>query len=124
MRQQGLAKRGFSLIELLISLAIFSFALLGLTQLSVKAMLMNHSVYLYSVANQQVFAAAELIRTHNSVKNLSEEVAKSLPVGKLQISRDKPFNVITLSWYDKYHEQASHPSLATVKLTLYGDSTQ
>ena len=119
MQQEGLAKNGFSLIELLVSLAIFSFALLGLTQLSVKAMLMNHSAYLYSLANQQVFAAAELIRTHNSVKNLSEEVIKNLPAGKLQTSRDKSCIVITLSWYDKYHEQAGQPSLATIKLTLY-----
>lgn len=119
MQQKGLAKNGFSLIELLVSLVIFSVALLGLTQLSVKAMLMNHSAYLYGLANQQVFAAAELMRTHNSVKNLSQEVIKSLPVGKLQTSRDKSLSVITLSWYDKYHKQAGQPLLATIKLTFY-----
>ncbi|MDF2867883.1 MAG: hypothetical protein K0S11_1353 [Gammaproteobacteria bacterium] len=119
MQQKGLIINGFSLIELLLSLAIFSFALLGLTQLSVKAMLMNHSAYLYNLANQQAFAAAELIRTQCAVEGLQQEIAKNLPVGKLQISKQGRLNFITISWYDKYHEQQGQPALNTVKLTVY-----
>ncbi|MBO67640.1 MAG: type IV pilus modification protein PilV [Acidiferrobacteraceae bacterium] len=58
-------QRGFSLIEVLIALAIFSFGLLGLGILIAKGMVNNTSALHRSVANNQAHDIAERIRANN-----------------------------------------------------------
>lgn len=121
MQKQPETIKGFSLIELLVSLVIFSLALLSLAELSTKALLLNHSAALHNMANQQAYAGNEILRAlaNNSIGTWQQELGHLLPAGKAEINVQAHLKTITINWYDKYHEQQKLLALHKVQIMLY-----
>ncbi len=57
-------QRGFSLIEVLVALVIFSIGMLGLAGLQFTALRGNHDAYISSIATLQLMDAADRIRAN------------------------------------------------------------
>lgn len=55
---------GFSLLEVLITVIIMSFGLLGIASLMVRGVGLNHASYLRSVASQQAYDMGDRIRAN------------------------------------------------------------
>lgn len=63
------ASRGFSLLEALIALVVFSIALLGLAALYTKTLSLSHSSYLRTLASIQAMDLEERIRANPQAEN-------------------------------------------------------
>lgn len=61
---KGQNEKGFTLIEALIALVVFSIGLLGLAAMYSKSMMVTHSAYMRSLASIQALDMAERIRAN------------------------------------------------------------
>lgn len=93
---------GFTLIEVLISLLILSFILLGFNAMQLHALRENRNAYYFSVAQNQINSllersyAQELSSQQIATWNLQNQ--KSLPNGTGRISGHYPSYQITIFW--------------------------
>jgi|GEM_PF-2533061 len=105
------AGQGFGLIELLLSLLIFSWGILGLASLSTQALQLNHTTYLYGLAGQQIDAYVEFLQAYPNQSLNGIKLNQDLPGAKLEFRQGSPLCNLILSWQDK---GVSH----SLKLTL------
>lgn len=61
-----LAQHGFTLVEIMVALVIFSVGLLGLAGLQMAGMQSNHGAMMRTIATQQSYDMAERIRSNTS----------------------------------------------------------
>lgn len=59
-------QHGFSMIEILVTIVVLTFGLLGVAGLLVKGMTVNHGSYLRSLAIQQAYDMADRIRANRT----------------------------------------------------------
>lgn len=101
--------QGYSFLEILISLCILSFGLLGFVQAQLLALRTNQAAYLQSVAQTRLISLAETIQACASIKcsvaNLGEQVAtwnidnaKLLPQGKGSLLKQNNYHLINIHW--------------------------
>ena len=102
------SQRGFSLTEVLVSLLLLSFALLGFEAMEVDSLKNIRSTYYAHAAVEQLHHMAEQLRSmHNDAEmeqieeewNLQNE--QVLPEGKGEVSGLFPSYTITLFWGGK-----------------------
>lgn len=96
---------GFSLIEVLISLIILAFILLGFDALQIHALRENQRAYFITVATNQLFSLAEQLRESDNSTDVTSIVTEwnnqnkeVLPEGRGIISGNFPDYWITIFW--------------------------
>lgn len=96
---------GFTLIEVLISLFILSFILLGFNGILLQAKQQAHAEYLYSIATQQIIAMIERLHALGNADGLSNQTAMwntqnklLLPKGEGVIEGSYPSYTVTIYW--------------------------
>lgn len=102
-------QQGFSLIELLISLVIFTVSFLGLASLQQLSLQLTHDASLNNRAMQLSQNLIEQMRSHGndvSIKDWQDEVASSLPKGQASISVDSGEYTLELTWQESAHSQS------------------
>jgi type IV pilus assembly protein PilV len=70
--------RGFTMLELLVSLVILSVGLLGVAMLQTKGQQFNHMSYLYTQANYLAYDVMDRIRANGTIAKTGQ-YAKGLP---------------------------------------------
>lgn len=103
---------GFSLIEVLISLLILSFILLGFDAMEIYALRENRKAYFFSVAENQLHSFVERLRAHGSKMDINQQVMiwnkqnkVVLPDGKGGFSGVYPCYELNLSWREEANKQ-------------------
>lgn len=91
---------GFSLVEVLIGLIMFSIALLGLAKLEISALRYNHAAYLASIAEMQLSGLIECMQLIKSSRKCcaQSQVGTSLPKGKCAVSLSGGRYQIIIGW--------------------------
>ena len=96
---------GYSLMEVLLSLTLLSFALLGMDAMEADALQASHASYLFSMAEMQMLAITERLRVLGPKTGITalqaqwhQENAVLLPRSREQILGVFPHYVITLFW--------------------------
>lgn len=118
---------GFSLIEVLISLFIFSFILLSFNAAALLALRENQRAYLLSLAASQLYSMGERLRTLESHQGLAQQIAiwnqqnqKLLPFAQGYVEGSYPIYKITLTWGEKNpHQQCDKK---TVKINCLSET--
>jgi prepilin-type N-terminal cleavage/methylation domain-containing protein len=97
-------KQGFSLIEVLVSLMLLSFALLGLDAMEVMSLRGNRDAYFFAVAENQLQIMAEKLRVMHSY-DVAQQVADwnslnadVLPQGEGVVRGDFPLYQLQVWW--------------------------
>ncbi len=111
MATNRMSQGGFCLIELMLSIYLAGFALLSLSALVYQSLVVSYSTSLYATAEQQAFAATELLRANGSWQSWQQELF--LPDA---VSDYMPGQAINISWYDKHHQQFARISLPCARL--------
>lgn len=114
---------GVSLIELLVSILLFSSILLGLGKLATQTMFMSHSAYLYSFASQQANNIGELLRITSIDEATQQQFNKLLPEGAIDIQQRGATELINVSWYDKFQLHAKDLGLKNIQLMVMARQT-
>ncbi len=111
LRSLPLKQSGFSLIELLVSLLIFSVAILGLASLQITSLRMAQDAQLVYTASLLAGAISNQLYATQSVNDSEfwvQQVAESLPLGRTKIeSKSKGYRV-TLSWNSSEDQAQQH----------------
>lgn len=96
---------GFSLIEVLMSLLIFSLLILFLDSMGLFALRENHEAYYFSMATHQLNSMAERLRTIRSDADLlhhliiwNEQNNRILPEGKGHVIHNIQSYTVTIFW--------------------------
>jgi prepilin-type N-terminal cleavage/methylation domain-containing protein len=96
---------GFTLLEVLISLFILSYALLGFDLLELKSLKKSREIYFYGIAITQVQAISNLLQELNSNAGFSlqttlwnQENKQVLPQGAGVVTGSYPDYQVSLSW--------------------------
>lgn len=96
---------GFSFIEVLMSLLIFSFLILFLDSMGLFALRENHEAYYFSIATHQLNSMAERLRTIHSNTDLlhhliiwNEQNSRILPEGKGHVISHVQSYTVTIFW--------------------------
>lgn len=104
----SLALSGFSLIEVLISLLLLSFILLGFEATEVNSMRDSRAAYYFDVANNQLSNMYERLKLLGDYSDISPQVDAwnkenqiVLPQGKGQVVGRFPKFTIMVYWGDK-----------------------
>lgn len=97
--------KGFSLIEVLISILIFSLIILSFDSMGLFALKENNEAYYFSVAQHQLFSMTERLRTIQSDSDLkhhlkiwNEQNNQVLPYGKGYVASNFPTYAVTIFW--------------------------
>jgi prepilin-type N-terminal cleavage/methylation domain-containing protein len=100
---------GFSLIEVLISLLIFSLVLLGWDALGIYSYKTSRDAYFFSVALNQLEEMSERLYALKQFDGLSEQIIlwnqhnqEILPQGSGEVAGVYPYYLITLHWGDNF----------------------
>lgn len=100
-----LKQTGFSLLEVIISILIFSIALLGLDALGILTLRENLSTYYTSLAVQQIQNIEERLSALGSSAGTEEQIKlwnlqnqTILPFGKGKVAGQYPQYAISLCW--------------------------
>jgi Tfp pilus assembly protein PilV len=96
---------GFSLVEVLISLTVISFGLLGLLDAQLVAMADNHNIYLQKCAINQINTLAEQLRADSSasarnqtILSWQNNIKKMFPEGSTDVIQDNSIYRVTIKW--------------------------
>lgn len=97
---------GFSLIEVLISLLILSFILLGFDVMQIHALRQNRESYYLSIAENQLISMIEQLRVlgednKKQITNWISENQRVLPEGRGNVKGQYPNYIVTLFWGEK-----------------------
>lgn len=96
--------RGFILVEVLLSVVIVSFGLLGLAKIEIAAFRYNRSAYFASVANAQASAMIECLRVTKSAQScelyFNSMLAHLLPKGKCILHLTQQDYQLLIGWYE------------------------
>jgi prepilin-type N-terminal cleavage/methylation domain-containing protein len=99
---------GFSLLEVMISLFILSFALFAYVELQQAAVRCNHSAYRYSLANQLLQNITEELRSSpdaaEEIKTWQHTVASALPKGEGKVIYTHAFYHLSIQWRDSLND--------------------
>lgn len=105
MKQIMIKNNGFSLIEVLISLTIISFGLLGLLDAQLVAMAHNHDIYLQKCAINQINTLAEQLHADSSasarnhtILSWQNNIKKIFPEGSADVIQDNSIYQVTIKW--------------------------
>lgn len=97
--------RGFTLIEVLISLILLSLLLLGFNAMEMDALRSARAAYYFDLATQQLIAMTECLRVLGANQNLNEQITlwnlqnqDVLPAGRGTVSGSYPSYVIAVYW--------------------------
>lgn len=118
---------GYSLIEVLVSLLILTFTLLGFAQAWLHGMKQAISAYYFSVATTQMDSMIERLRSLGSGHGLDEQIAvwnadnkQFLPNAMGSVSGQYPAYHISLSWGNSQQrcDDRLHAACLHVAVTL------
>ena len=97
-------QRGFSLVEVLLSLIMVLCGLLGLARIEIAAFRYNRSAYFASVANTQASAIIECLRLTKSAQfcesYFNTRLAQLLPEGKCILHLTNQHYQVSIGWYE------------------------
>jgi type IV pilus assembly protein PilV len=97
-------QRGFSMIELLVAMLIFSVGLLGIASLQVTGMRMTRDAELMGRASLYVSSMAEKIRSNPSASfdraNWNQTIQTALPNGVGDVTTVNQMHTISVSWVE------------------------
>jgi type IV pilus assembly protein PilV len=97
-------QQGFSMIELLVAMLIFSIGLLGLASLQVTGLRMTRDAELMGRANLLASTMAEKIRAQPSaltdVENWKRTIQTTLPAGRGDIKSVNRTHTISVAWVE------------------------
>ena len=107
---------GYSLLEVLISLCILSFGLLGFAQAQLLALRNNQIAYFQSIAQSRLFSLAEALQACNMAKcsmaDINNEIqvwnvynSYILPNGQGHLTEQDSHRIIILNWQTADREQ-------------------
>lgn len=97
---------GFSLLEVLISLLIFTVGFLGLASLQHIAMKLTHDAVLQNTAADLAESLLTQVRVEGNSNNISVwqvRVSESLPDGKGSLIKQGDNLTVTLQWQESTH---------------------
>lgn len=100
--------RGFSMIELLVTLIIFSIGFLGIASLQMQGMRLVHDAELMGRANMLANTLADKLRAHGpqlDTTDWSKQVEENLPRGRGSLTRASQIFTIQVEWLES---QDSH----------------
>lgn len=115
---------GFSLIELLISLLIFSVGVLGLASIQITSMRMSQDAQQNYTASLLASALSSQISAQRSISNIDfwvTQVSESLPAGQTQIEQIPSGYRVRLEWRpseDQSLQQANAKSEYVIDVIL------
>src|SRR5205809_775092 len=99
--------KGFSLIEVLISILLLSIALIGIDALELNSLRISRETYYLSVATNQMQSIADRLKVFSNNNVLQSEIddwnrenKNILPQGRGQVSGIFPFYQIAVFWGD------------------------
>jgi len=104
-------QRGFSMLELLITLVIFSIGFLGIASLQIQGLRMVRDAELTGRANLLVLSLADKLKAQGGVVSLSswqEQVERDLPMGKGSLEQTNLFYVIAIEWTESQDSTAEN----------------
>lgn len=104
---------GFSLLEVLISLLIFTIGFLGLVSLQHIAMKLTHDAVLQNTAADLAESLLTQVRVEGDSNNIGPwqvRVNESLPDGKGSLVKQGDNFTITLQWQEREHSTKSGAS--------------
>lgn len=97
--------RGFSLIEILISLLILALILLGMNAMEMVTLNTIEQAFHFSTASQQIMNMTERLRALGSQGGLSQQITiwnkqnqRVLPLGRGEVSGVFPHYTVILRW--------------------------
>ena len=97
-------QQGFSMVELLVAMLIFSIGLLGIASLQVTGMRMTRDAELIGQASLLASTMAEKIRSNasaiNDVANWNQKIQTALPNGVGNITSANRTHTISVSWIE------------------------
>ncbi|MEM1243264.1 MAG: prepilin-type N-terminal cleavage/methylation domain-containing protein [Pseudomonadota bacterium] len=107
---------GITLVEVIVTLSIFSFGLLALAKLQINYLNKTYVLYYNSIALEQLNSIEARLRVDAKFSNFELQQWNStnrrlLPQGQGELLGNK----ITLKWYDKYKKQWK---ISTTQLNL------
>jgi prepilin-type N-terminal cleavage/methylation domain-containing protein len=104
--------KGYSLIEVLMSLALLSLALLGVDAMEIQSLHENRNTYFFNVAINQFQSMRDRLHVLNKNSHLDDAVSKwqnenkiVLPQGYGQVIGSYPDYVVTLFWGEASHTE-------------------
>ena len=104
----ALINRGFTLIEVLISLFLLSFMLLGLNTLFLSGMRQTYADYYFSIASHQLIGMIERLHALRDAEGIEEQInhwnaqnKQLLPQGVGVVSGIFPSYTVTIYWGKK-----------------------
>ena len=111
--------KGTGFIEVLVSLTILSFLLLGFNAMEFAALEANHNAYFFTLAENQLDIMARRLRAHPNdveavLESWNQQNQELLPNGKGFVLGD-PTDAITLFWGLKTTDtRCQHPQLGKI----------
>jgi len=97
--------RGFTLIEVLISLILLSLLLLGFDAMEIDSLRSTRAAYYFYLATQQLIAMTDRLRALGANQSLNEQVAiwnlqnqDLLPAGRGTVSGSYPSYILAVYW--------------------------
>ena len=113
---------GYSLLELLISLLVFSVGILGTVSIQTTSIRLSHEAYLNYQASLLASALAENIRINDSAVGLDswqKEVSMVLPAGSAEVSESEKGYQIRIAWRSNEDQAGRSRKLASAALSEY-----
>jgi len=115
-------QHGFSMIELLVAMLIFSLGLLGIASLQVTGMRMTRDAELMGRASLFVSSMAEKIRANPSalvdIANWNQTIQTALPNGSGEVTTVNKMHTISVSWVES-QDSILEGSLRSYELVIY-----
>lgn len=106
---------GFTLMEVLISLILLSFVLLGFDEMELYSLYTTNAAYYFHVGAEQINSMIELLNKMNDVEVINKQIEEwnlqnkqVLPQGEGEVRGNYPHYFLTLYWGG-----ASHPCIET-----------
>lgn len=100
--------QGFTLLEVLISLLILSYALFGFDLLALRSLQSSRETYLYAIAVQQLYSMASSLQSLGPYQGFTEQITlwnqenkTVLPLGEGFVSGVYPDYRVTLTWQNQ-----------------------
>lgn len=116
---------GYTLLEVLISLCILSFGLLGFAQAQLLALRSNQIAYMQSIAQTRLTSLAEILQAcagvncsstdmNDEINSWNEDNAYLLPSGQSDFKTQDNYQMVTIHWQTTANNQA----IAQAKLLM------
>jgi len=114
-------QRGFSMIELLVSMLVFAIGLLGIISLQTYSMRMTHDAELMGQASLLVNSMADKLRVQGEQLDVSpwkQQVELALPQGSGTVESSGQLFTISVDWVES-SDSASDKSRQSHRLSLF-----